>query len=81
MDYNIEPTSAFRIWKTMLGVTKHGGNDMDRFNPCGNQVTHFINWMENLNVANFAYKQKKVGTTFETWPTISTLLTCEGKHK
>jgi hypothetical protein len=54
MDYNIEPISAFKIRKLMLGVTKHGGNDMDRFNPCGNQVTHFTNWMENLNVANFA---------------------------
>jgi hypothetical protein len=43
MDYGIEPTSAFRIQKPMLGVRKHGRNDMDGFNPCGNQVTHFIN--------------------------------------
>jgi hypothetical protein len=43
MDYGIEPTSAFRIRKPMLGVRKHGGNDMDKFNLCGNQVTHFIN--------------------------------------
>jgi hypothetical protein len=81
MDYGIEPTNAFRIRKPMLGVRKHGRNDMDKFNPCGNQVTQFISWMENLNVANFAYKHKKVGTTFETWPTICTLLTSEGKHK
>ncbi len=81
MDYVIEPISAFGIWKPMLGVRKHGRNDMDGFNPCGNRVTHFISWMENLNVANFAYKHKKVGTTFETWPIICTLLTSEGKHK
>jgi hypothetical protein len=27
----------------MLGVRKFGGSDMDEFNPCGNQPTHFTN--------------------------------------
>ncbi len=33
----------------------------------------------NLNVANFAYKCKKVGTTSKTRPTICISLTIEGK--
>jgi hypothetical protein len=35
--------------------------------------------MESPNVANFVYKGKKVGTTFETKPTICTSLVNEGK--
>jgi hypothetical protein len=26
-----------------VSVRKHGGNDMDRFNPYGDQTTHFAN--------------------------------------
>jgi len=33
----------------------------------------------NFNVINFAYKCKKVGTTFETIPTICISSTIEGK--
>jgi len=39
----IEPISALKIQKLVLCVKKLGGSDMDRFNPCGDQVTHFIN--------------------------------------
>jgi hypothetical protein len=54
----------------MLGVRKPSGSDMDKSNPCGDQTTHFIDLMECLNVANSTYKCKKMGTTFETRPTI-----------
>ncbi len=39
----IEPIGAPIIQKPMLGVRKFGGSDMDEFNPCGNQPTHFTN--------------------------------------
>ncbi len=35
--------------------------------------------MENPDVTNFAYNHKKVGTTFETRPTICESLVSEGK--
>jgi len=49
------------------------------FNPCGNQMTHFIGWVKNLNVVNFACNCKKVGTTFEIGPTICVSSMNEGK--
>jgi hypothetical protein len=52
-----------------LGVKKPRRSDMDRLNPCGDQASHFASWMENLNVANFAYNHKMVGTTSKTRPT------------
>lgn len=63
----------------MFSVIKPSGSNMDRFKPCGDQVTHFTNCMESPNVANFAYKSKKASTTFETRPTICTSLMNEGK--
>jgi hypothetical protein len=63
----------------MFDVTKPSGSDMDRFKPCENQVTHFISCMESPMVANYAYKGKRVGTTFETRSTICTSLVNEGK--
>jgi hypothetical protein len=38
----IEPISAPKIRKLVLCVKKLGGSDMHKFNPCGDQVTHFI---------------------------------------
>ncbi len=75
----IKPTNAPIIQKPLLGVRKLGRSEMDRFNPCGDQTTHFTSQMENLDVTNFAYNHKKVGTTFETRPTICELLMSEGK--
>ncbi len=63
----------------MLGVRKFGRSEMNGFNPCGDQATHFNNQMENLNATNSAYNHKKVGTTFETKPTICEALMNEGK--
>ncbi len=62
----------------MSCVRKHGGNDMDESNPYGDQTTHFINWVESLNATNSTYNRKKMGTTFETWPTICVSTTNEG---
>lgn len=62
-----------------LGVKKPRKSDMDRFNPCGNQATHFASWMENSNVANFACNHKKVGTTSKTRSTICLSLMSERK--
>jgi len=56
------------------------GNDIDGFNPYGNQVMHH-NWMENPNATNFASNCTKVGTTYETTPTIYISSTNEGKTK
>ncbi len=54
----------------MSCVKKHGVSYMDESNPYGDQTTHFINWMESPNATNSTYNHKKMGTTFETWPTI-----------
>jgi hypothetical protein len=32
---------------------------MNKFNLFTNQVAHFVNYMENLNVINFVYNNKK----------------------
>jgi hypothetical protein len=37
----IKPTNAPIIQKLVLDVRKLGKSDMNRFNPCGNQATHF----------------------------------------
>jgi hypothetical protein len=63
----------------VLSVKKLGGSDMDGFNPCGNQMTHFIGWVKNLNVVNSTCSCKKVATTFEIRPTICVSSTSEGK--
>jgi hypothetical protein len=38
----IEPIGVFKISRHVLGVRKHGGSDMDRFNIYGDQITHFV---------------------------------------
>ncbi len=54
----------------MSSVRKFGGSAMDGFKCYGNQMTHFVNWMKNLNVVNSACNGKKVGTTSNIRPTI-----------
>jgi hypothetical protein len=75
----LKPTNAPIIKKLVLGVRKLRRSEMNRFNPCGDKATHFTNQMENLDATNFACNHKKVGTTFETRPTICELLVNEGK--
>ncbi len=75
----IKHISPPKIHKQYFNVIKLSGSDMDRFQPCGDQTTHFTSCMETPNVANYVYKGKKAGTTFETRPTICTSLVNEGK--
>jgi hypothetical protein len=53
-----------------LEVRKLGGNDVEWFNLCGYQVTHFTNCTESPNAENSNYNCKKTGTTFDVGPTI-----------
>lgn len=48
----IKPIGALKISKHVLGVRKHGGSDLDRSTLYGDQVTHFVGWIESTNVAN-----------------------------
>lgn len=50
----------------MLGVRKPRGSDMDGFNHCGNQATHFVGSMENLDATNFTCYYKKIVIIFYT---------------
>jgi hypothetical protein len=77
----IEPISAPKIRKLVLCVKKLGGSDMDKFNPCGDQVTHFMNWMESPNVANSIYDRKKMDTTSKIWTTICVSSESERKNQ
>ncbi len=56
---DIKPISAPKIWKLVSGVKKHGRNNLNGYNPCGNHTTHYACRMENPNVVNFAYDHKK----------------------
>ncbi len=48
--FGINPIGGTKVWKLVSSVKKHKGNDMDEFNPCGDQATHFVSsWMENFN--------------------------------
>lgn len=38
----IKHINALEMHKPLSGVRKHGGSDMDKHTPCGNQATHFI---------------------------------------
>jgi hypothetical protein len=38
----IEPNTAQRIWKHVLNLKNLGGNNMDKSNPYGDQVKHFV---------------------------------------
>jgi hypothetical protein len=42
----LNPIGAPKIWKPELRVKKWKGSDIEWSNPYGNQVTHFINYIE-----------------------------------
>jgi len=42
-----------------LSVKKPRGNDMDKFDSWRDQATHYVDWMENLNVTNSTYNCQK----------------------
>lgn len=55
----IKSINAFITWKLVLSVNVFGKNDMDGSNPCGDQTTHFVSWVESPNVTNFACNHNK----------------------
>jgi hypothetical protein len=62
-----------------LGVRKLRGSDTYWFNPCGNQVTHFINCTKNLNAPNSSCNCKKTNNTFEARPIMCVSVASERK--
>jgi len=60
---DLDPTNVPKIWKPKLGIRKLGGNDIKWSNPCGNQTTHFVGYIESPNVKNSSCNHKKIGTT------------------
>jgi hypothetical protein len=43
-----EPTRTPRIQRPNSCAKKHGGSDIDWFNPFGDQFTHFVGYTEVL---------------------------------
>lgn len=43
---------------------------MDKYNLFVDQITHFIDWVENFNVINFVCTHKNASITSKTRPTI-----------
>jgi hypothetical protein len=74
-----EPIRAPRIQRPNSGVRKLGRNDIDLFNPCWDQTTHFVNYIESPNVPNSSYNCKKTCTTSKAGPTMCVLFTNERK--
>jgi len=58
---------------------KHGRNDINWFNPYGNQFTHFVNYTKSLNASNSSCNHKKIGNTSEARPIMCISSTNEGK--
>jgi hypothetical protein len=54
---------------------------MDMLNHYRDQTTHFANYVESLNVANFACNHKKASITSNTRPKKCVSSTMGGKHK
>jgi hypothetical protein len=52
---DLDPTSTPKIQKSKLGVKKREGIDIKWFNPCGNQATHFVGYIESPNIKNSSY--------------------------
>ncbi len=67
---DLDPTSVPKIWKLKLGVRKLKGNDIECSDLCGDQIMHFIGYIESPNAKNSCYNRKKIGTTSNARPTI-----------
>jgi hypothetical protein len=63
-----KPIGTPRIQRLDSIVRKPKGNDVDSFNLCGDQATHFVSYTENPNAPNFSCNCKKKGNTFEVKP-------------
>jgi hypothetical protein len=67
---DLDPTNVPKIQKSKLGVRKLKWIDKKWSNPCENQATHFVAYIESLNTKNFSCNHKKTRTTFDTRPII-----------
>jgi endonuclease YncB( thermonuclease family) len=67
---DMEPINVPKIQKSKLGVRKPKGIDIKWSNPCGNQATHFVGYIESPNTKNSSYNLKKLRTTSYARPTI-----------
>ncbi len=68
-----------KIQKFKLGVRKPWGSDIKWSNIWGDQATHFVGCIENLNASNSSYNCKIAITTFDAGPTICVSSVKEGK--
>jgi hypothetical protein len=51
-------------------VKKSRGNDIEWSNLGGDQITHFVGYIENPNAKNSYYNCKKTRTTFDARPSL-----------
>jgi hypothetical protein len=49
---DLDPIDVPKIKKPYLEVKKLGKSDIEWSNPCGDQVTHFVGYIESLNAKN-----------------------------
>jgi hypothetical protein len=64
-----------------LKIRNPRGSDIEWSNPCGDQVTHFIGYIERPDVENSSYNCKKTRTTFDARLIICVSFANEGKTK
>jgi len=56
---DLDPTSAPKIQKLMLGVKKLRGGYIEWSNPYGDQATHFVGCTESFSAENSSCNCKK----------------------
>jgi hypothetical protein len=60
----VDSIGAPKIQKPQVSrVKKPGGNDIDWFNPYGNQTTHFDGYTKNPNVDNSSCNHEQLSHT------------------
>jgi hypothetical protein len=74
-----KPIKTLRIQRSDLSVRKHGGSDIDWFNLCGDQATHFISYTKSPNVSNFSSNHTETGNTFNVRLTMCVSYANKGK--
>ncbi len=68
-----------KIWKLGYKIRKPWRSDIEWSNPCGDQITHFVEYTKSSNVKNSSYNYKKTGTTSDEGPTICVSFVNKGK--
>jgi hypothetical protein len=67
---DLDPNNAPKIRKPESKVRKPRGNDIKWSNPCGDQATHFNDYIEIPSFENSSCNHKKIGATSNAGPTI-----------